>query len=192
MHSDNHQPLKETLLQFGVPPASADLFTAGLASKSLQAKENLFVEGDGLPNAAYIVTGYMRLYVTDAEGNITTRLLAGPGDFIGCVMSTLYDRDAQYTAECITDCELLLVNKVAISEAKQQLETRVVLQDIVLHQMVRLMHERAVMLPLKATDRYLYFRKRYPRMMERIPAGILANYIGVRPQSLSRIKQMLR
>ncbi|WP_157976047.1 Crp/Fnr family transcriptional regulator [Lewinella sp. IMCC34191] len=192
METDNHQPLKEELLKFGVPPESADIFTAGLSGKSYQAKEEMFVEGDKYPDAAFILSGYMRLYVTDAEGDITTRLLAGPGDFIGCIMATLYDREAQYTAECITDCELLIVNKSTISEAKEQVHTRAVLQDIVLHQMVKLMQERAVMLPLKATDRYLYFRKRYPEMMERIPAGILANYIGVRPQSLSRIKQMLR
>jgi hypothetical protein len=48
------------------------------------------------------------------------------------------------------------------------------------------------MLPLKARERYLMFRQRYPRFMEHIPAGIIANYIGVRPQSLSRIKQSLK
>ena len=48
------------------------------------------------------------------------------------------------------------------------------------------------MLPMKATERYLYFCERYPNFRDNVPAGIIADYIGVRPQSLSRIKQTLK
>ncbi|PPK85288.1 CRP-like cAMP-binding protein [Neolewinella xylanilytica] len=192
METDIQRPLVEALIRFGVDPAFAESFAKGLTRRSYQAKENVFVEDDPNPSVVYILSGYMRMYVTDQDGEISTRLLAGPGHFIGCIVSTLYDSPAQYTAECISDCQVVVVNKNTIIKAKKSAESRAILQDIVLHHLVNLMQEKAIMLPLKATDRYLYFKKRYPRMMERIPAGILANYIGVRPQSLSRIKQMLK
>ncbi len=192
MQTDNYMPLIEGLLNLGVTKHYAECFAEGATHRSYQAKDDVFVEGDSHPYLVFILSGYMRLYVTDQDGEISTRLLAGPGKFVGCIVSLLYGKDAQYTAECITDCRLIVVNKNTIEEAKSKVETITVLQDIVVRHLIQMIREKATLLPLKATDRYLYFRERYPELKDRIPAGILANYIGVRPQSLSRIKQMLR
>ena len=192
MQTMTNQPIIEALSAIGIDKEVVARFTNDVCVRSYEAKDHVFHEGDSHPVVAYILSGYMRMYVTDGEGEISTRLLAGPGKFVGCIVNTLYDSPAQYSAECISDCELLVVNKNIINSAKQTPESRVVLQDIVLRHLVNMMHEKALMLPMKATDRYLFFKNRHPDLQDRIPAGILANYIGVRPQSLSRIKQMLR
>ena len=43
-----------------------------------------------------------------------------------------------------------------------------------------------------ATERYLEFRKRYPSLAERIPQRYIATYLGVTPESLSRIKSVMK
>lgn len=192
MQTEIYQPVLDALRNFGVSPDAAEHYAKQVTLRKYEAKRHVFSEGDRQPAIAFVRRGYMRMYVTDGEGDVSTRLLAGPGQFIGCIVNTLYDSPAQYTAECITDCELIVVNKNVVDSAKGSPSSRVVLQDIILQYLVSMMQEKAVMLPMKATDRYLFFRDRYPELMERIPAGIIANYIGVRPQSLSRIKQMLK
>ena len=192
MQTDKHNPLIETLLELGVQSNFAECLAGGASYRKYEAKDNVFVEGDLHPNVVYVLSGYLRLYATDESGDISTRLIAGPGELAGCITGILYGTPAQYTAECISDCHLLIVNNNVISDAQMRPETRVILQDVILKKLVGIMQEKAIMLPMKATDRYLFFRERYPGLINRIPAGILANYIGVRPQSLSRIKHMLK
>lgn len=43
-----------------------------------------------------------------------------------------------------------------------------------------------------ATERYLEFRKRYPDLSGRIPQRYIATYLGITPESLSRIRSSLR
>ena len=43
-----------------------------------------------------------------------------------------------------------------------------------------------------ATERYLAFRKRFPELISRIPQRYIATYLGIKPESLSRIKSALK
>ncbi len=42
-----------------------------------------------------------------------------------------------------------------------------------------------------ATDRYLYFLKKYPKLPQRIPQWLIASYLGITPTQLSRIRKEL-
>ena len=43
-----------------------------------------------------------------------------------------------------------------------------------------------------ATERYLAFRKRSPELASRIPQRYIATYLGIKPESLSRIRSALK
>ena len=43
-----------------------------------------------------------------------------------------------------------------------------------------------------ATERYLAFRKRFPELISRIPQRYIATYLGIKPESLSRIRSALK
>lgn len=192
MQSETLRPIIDTLLGQGVDQESAERFVSFLGHRTFPAKSHIFGEGDPLPPILYLLSGYVRLYVTDEEGNISTRLVAGPGEFVACVYATLYDQQAHFTCECITDCHVGIIDHHMMREIKQKDKSRLLMQDIFISRLTEMMQEKSLMLPLKATDRYLFFRERYPELIERIPSGIVANYIGVRPQSLSRIKHGLK
>jgi CRP-like cAMP-binding protein len=42
-----------------------------------------------------------------------------------------------------------------------------------------------------ATERYENLTKRYPRLVQRMPQYMIASYLGVTPESLSRIRAKL-
>ncbi|NJB86016.1 CRP-like cAMP-binding protein [Lewinella marina] len=192
MQSESLRPIVDTLVRNGVDPASADKFVSFCGQQSYPAKTTIFGEGDNLPPILFVLSGYLRLYVTDEEGNISTRLVAGPGEFVACVYATLYDQLSHFTCECITDCRVGVIDQHVMREIKQKDKNRLLMQGLFISRLIEMMQEKSLMLPLKATDRYLFFRERYPELIKRIPSGIVANYIGVRPQSLSRIKQTLK
>ncbi|CAH1001473.1 hypothetical protein LEM8419_02376 [Neolewinella maritima] len=189
---ERFRPLIHKLLKYGVTPADAALLSEKFYCRTYQAKEHLFTEGDQYPFMVYVLSGYLQLYTTEADGTTNVRILAGPGDFAGCVEATLYDQPAFYTAECITKCQFVIIDGHFQRMVREKSEWFRLLQAFILRRIVALSREKEDMLPLRATDRYLYFKRRYPLFVDNIPAGIIADYIGVRPQSLSRIKHSLR
>ena len=51
------------------------------------------------------------------------------------------------------------------------------------------LHERVIMLmSVSAIDRYGHFEKKYPELLQRLPQRIIAAYLGVTPEALSKIK----
>ncbi len=186
------KPIVEELVGAGLRRETAERFIAGLNRRGYAAKELFFSQGDERPRMAFVLSGYVRLYTTDQEGELSVRLIAGPGDIIACVVSAMYASPAFYSAECITDCQLMLIDPLLQSEIRKEVRFRLLMQEIIIRRLLEMMQEKAAMLPLKATDRYLYFMERYPAFLKHVPAATIANYIGVRPQSLSRIRQTLR
>ena len=43
-----------------------------------------------------------------------------------------------------------------------------------------------------ATERYIAFRKRYPELSGRVPLRHIATYLGITPESLSRIRSAMK
>ena len=191
-HSGTYYRLIEKVLRSGLDGAAAEELNDRLYHRSFRAKETIFSQGDSHPDVLFLLTGYVQLYTTDPEGNSSVRALAGPGDFVACVEALLYDQPSHYTAEAVTECQVAILDHHLQQTIKSNAVWQAILQDFVLRRIIQLAREKDEMLPMKATDRYLFFQERYPRFMEHIPAGIIANYIGVRPQSLSRIKHSLK
>lgn len=192
MNSDLFRPMIDKLLYAGVDRGSAEEFADTLHHRASDAKEVVFSEGDELPDIVYLLSGYMKLFRTNESGDVEIHILAGARDFVGCIDAILYGSPARYTAECITDCQLVVIDHHHQQLVKQDHRTHAWLQDIIIRHLLSLAREKATMLPMKATERYVYFKNRHPIFTENIPAGLVANYIGVRPQSLSRIKNGLK
>ncbi len=192
MPSEEFKPIVDTLQHMGVSDDSIDRFVGKLRVRRFPAKQLLFSEGDVSPPIFYILSGHLRLYVSDDVGEISTRLLAAPREFIGCVQSAFFHKRSQYTCESIGDTRVIIIDPQILHDALNRDSTSVFLHQIVLQRLLDIAEEKSLMLPLKATERYVLFRERYPNLARDIPAGIIANYIGVRPQSLSRIKNMLK
>jgi len=141
----------------------------------------------------FVLSGIMRNYYVDEKGQeITTDMNDGPRFF------TSYDYFVQQTVSpetihCVTDCEMLRANQ-------QQVQTMMaeggnvirefgmkVMQQAWEEERLRL-HERAT---LSAEQRYLNFMERHPNLMQEVPLQYIASFLGIKPESLSRIRRKL-
>ncbi|MCC7466117.1 MAG: Crp/Fnr family transcriptional regulator [Saprospiraceae bacterium] len=156
--------------------------------------------GDRFPNTgeserivAFITEGVFRVYSVDQHGKELILRFAAEGEFT--LLSDDYkglNPDAEYYWEALTDTTLLtwrdkdlevLVNKIPgwYSISLKIMETLI----------YRLVIERAEMFNDDATTRYRKFIQRYPDTITRVPLRCIANYLGIAPQSLSRIRHQL-
>ncbi|NIF04226.1 Crp/Fnr family transcriptional regulator [Chryseobacterium sp. Tr-659] len=140
----------------------------------------------------YIVSGYLRLFYTDQNGNeVTTHINCPPGfftsysDFINSTVS-------ENNVECITDCELLRISKekldhlIAESQAMKNFSISVFQQSIAYNE-----NRSKELSVLNAEQRYLKLINDYPGIIRNVPIQYIASFLGMKPESLSRIRRKI-
>lgn len=156
--------------------------------------------GDRFPNqehpeklAAFVVDGVFRVYSLDNSGKESTIRFAAEGEF------TYFADDykelnpnAAYYWEAMTDVTLLTWKDKDLDALVREIPGwymfTLKITEIIIY---RLLIERAEMFNDDATTRYLKFAERYPSTIARVPLRYIANYLGIAPQSLSRIRHQL-
>jgi len=157
------------------------------------SKNTIIEEAGRVPQYLYyIVSGYLRLFYTDENGNeVTTHINCPPGfftsysDFINATVS-------ENNVECITDAELLRISKenlddlISKSQAMKDFSISVFQQSIAYNE--KRSRELSV---LNAEQRYLKLMNDYPGIIQNVPIQYIASFLGMKPESLSRIRRKI-
>lgn len=140
----------------------------------------------------YIVSGYLRLFYVDQNGNeITTHLNCPPG-FFTSYFHFINGTVSEDHVECITDCELLRITKenldflVSKSQAMKDFSISVFQQSITYNE-----NRSRELSVLNAEERYLKLIKDYPEIIQNVPIQYIASFLGMKPESLSRIRRKI-
>jgi CRP-like cAMP-binding protein len=160
--------------------------------RRLRKRQFLLQEGEVCRHIAFVTKGCLRSYTVDGKGHEHVVQFALEDWWIGDLYSYLTGKPSQYTIDALEDSEVLLLEK----EAREKLLTTVP----VMERFFRLLqeanqvalHRRIIeSLSASAEQRYLTLLDTYPALVERIPQNQIASYLGLTPQSLSRIRKEL-
>jgi len=132
----------------------------------------------------------MRKYYINEKGEeVTTDINDGPRFFTSYIHFVNQTVSNEYL-HCITDCQLLRISK---PDAEGTAKTSFTQKDYTIrlfHQVQEEYLERIDdMANLTAEQRYLKFINRSPNIMKHVPLKYIASYLGIKPESLSRIRR---
>ncbi|CAM3695918.1 Crp/Fnr family transcriptional regulator [Sphingobacterium prati] len=145
-------------------------------------------EGDVCRNVGFMVSGVMRYYIND-DGEEKTYGFAQESDFICNNESFLPQQPSRQIIQSLEDCTVLVIGYDDLQKFYSSLKSG--------ERFGRLVIEKVFVKTLQGlnsfyTDspelRYEKFIKEYPDLLQRIPQYYIASYVGVKPQSLSRIR----
>lgn len=160
----------------------------------VSAKRNAVLEEqDRIPqNLFFINSGFMRLFFYDENGEEQTTFLCSETVFISSFSSFINQTKSTENVECITDCELL---KISYLDAKKLVEKNEIFKNFFLvtfEKSISLATVRANDLALlNAEQRYQKMIDQQPHFIQNIPLQYIASYLGIKPQSLSRIRKQV-
>jgi CRP/FNR family transcriptional regulator, anaerobic regulatory protein len=154
-------------------------------------RNTILEEQDKVPKFLYFVnTGFMRLFFYDNNGEEQTTFLSSSNSFIASFSSLINQVKATENVECITDCEIL---KISYADAKSLVDNNEIFKTfflVMLEKSISFGTIRANDLAnLNAEQRYQKMIEQQPHFIQNVPLQYIASYLGIKPQSLSRIRK---
>ena len=163
-----------------------------LTPKKLRRKQYLLQEGDVCKNIAFVEKGALRTYTVDELGTEHILQFALEGWTISDLYSFLTGEASTYNIDALEAAELVLVSKAAHEEMLQTIpkyETYVRLQ--VTGAYIALQRRITSVLSLTTEERYKNFTATYPNIVQRVPQHMIASFMGLTPETLSRVRKRM-
>ena len=186
--------LKELSEGFGIGISEEAISKAiGFSRFKVYSKgEVLARTGDKTITAGLVISGVVRSYSVDADGNDITQYFASEAGW--CIDSGMIGFDEmQANWEALEDATVMLFD---VKDMKDLINGDEHLKNAwisVLESGMRYkVYRENAFLVENATERYVTFRKRYPMIANRVPQRYIATYLGITPESLSRIRSSLK
>ena len=160
-----------------------------------KAKTKEFKKGDILQRegelsslAYYVKRGLLRSYTIDEKGKEHVFMFATEGWIIADIESQEFDQPAKLFIDCIEDSNVIAFDRSILSKlevSRDQLNKNLNL----LSRRVAVLQRRVLMLMSEtAKNRYEFFLETYPELPNRVPQRMIATYLGITPEALSKIR----
>ncbi|MDQ6889692.1 MAG: Crp/Fnr family transcriptional regulator [Bacteroidota bacterium] len=178
--------------KISLTPEEKELIKNYLIPKKLRKKQYLLQEGDVCKTIAFVGKGALREYSVDENGAEHIIQFAIEGWTISDMFSFLTGEPATYNIDAIEDSELVLISKSANEELMQRFHkyetyTRLQITGAYLAMQKRLNSINT----LSLEEQYLNFTTLYPNIVQRVPQHMIASYMGLQPETLSRIRRKI-
>jgi CRP-like cAMP-binding protein len=175
--------------QAGLTDAEVELMCAAALKRTLRRKEPLLQEGEICRYKAFVITGLLRIYRTKEDGS--EHIIQFSPENNWNVEPESYDKltPSNYHIDALEPSEVLLWAKndfVALQEQIPKLKDfsqRIIADNIYLNR------QRVFStISSSAEEKYDEFIKSYPGVFVRVPLHMVASYLGVTRETLSRIR----
>ena len=160
--------------------------------KKLRKKQYLIQEGNACKYLAFVEQGLLRSYNVDDKGVEHMLQFAWEGWWISDTYSFLSGEAAAYNIDAIEDSELLLITlphfeEMMLKVPRMERYFRILFQKNIISKERRLLSS----ISLTAEEKYIRLQETNPELVQRIPQNLIASYLGITPETLSRIRKGL-
>ena len=176
----------------GIVEDEAVKIVADLTHLRFKKGEILLKTGDLCEHSFFVEKGLLRSYMLDESGKEHVIQFAPENWFIVDRSSVYFNDPSESYIEAIEDTEVVLIGEDFICNASQTSPNFSRFNDKLLHNHIRQMQKRInLLLGATAEKRYMSFIEMYPDLLLRVPQWMIASYLGITPESLSRVRKEL-
>jgi len=170
--------------------ADVDYVRRAFLFRALAAGEFLQRAGDVTRHAAFVATGCLRNYVIDAKGKEHIVQFAPETWWLADSTSLRDGTPTQYFIDAIEPSSVLLIDAPRHQDLVDRVPGYATAFRTGLQRHAAAKDQRIVSaLSASAEERYLQFLDTYPSIALRVPQSMLASYLGITPETLSRIRK---
>ncbi len=176
----------------GIFDEEAKKLDDGLEKYEYKKGSILLKKGALCKHSFFVEKGLLRSYMLAEDGKEHIIQFAPENWFIVDRSSVYFNDPSDSYIEAIEDTEVVLIDENFFCRANEISQVFNQFNDKLLHNHIRQMQKRInLLLGASAETRYLSFIKMYPDLLLRVPQWMIASYLGITPESLSRVRKEL-
>lgn len=152
----------------------------------------LMQQGDVCSFSAFILNGCTKTFYLDEQGQQHVVMFSIEDWWTSDLASFITQTPSDFNVQCVENTDVVLFPYETHDKLLEEVP--------ILERFFRKIAERAYVasqkrvvrnLSMSAKERYLYFRKQYPLIEQRVPQYLIASYLGITKEFLSKIKSQL-
>lgn len=159
-------------------------------SEKFDKGQRIIVPGETVKHQYFVLKGCLRTFLIDPTGKEHTIQFAAENWWVSDYISYYQSNNSELTVECIESCELLKANIDALKVLFDELPKierffRLQLESAFVAFQTRILSN----LHKNAKQRYEVFIEQYPHIEQRLKNYQIASFLGITPESLSRLRK---
>ena len=184
------------LLELFADLVKTDRFDIDLTTKLFEpiatTKGQVLVEAGRTAKHLYFInSGFIRVYFLHDGTEVTNHINCPPG-FITSLNSFITETKSHEFVECVTNCSLLRITKKDLDTLYQHSQKWAEIGRVIYEQSLAYNEQRTKdIITLSARQRYLKLISQHPDIIQNVPLQYIASFIGIKPESLSRIRKQI-
>ena len=169
-----------------------DWFVSILEPRSFEKKEMVLSSGEICRYQTFVIQGCLKIFYTDNSGLDHTVKFAIEDWWAGDLGSLVNQSPSDFNIQCLENSELAQIHFEDLQTLYGEVPRmerffRIIIQRAFIASQKRIIHNFS----LPAKDRYLQFRQMYPLIEQRVPQYMIASYLGITKEFLSKIRSQL-
>jgi CRP-like cAMP-binding protein len=157
--------------------------------KKFRKHQYILQEGDIARYETFIIKGVTRTYEVDEKGQEHIVQFGLEDWWVGDLYSFLTETASLYNIDCLEDTEVMRISRpdlelLYLEVPKMERHFRILFQNAFIASTRRV----SSVLTKPALERYEDFIRQYPQIEQRVANHQVASYLGITPQSLSRLR----
>ncbi|WP_288441987.1 Crp/Fnr family transcriptional regulator [uncultured Chryseobacterium sp.] len=158
--------------------------------KKLRRKQYLLMEGNVCKSLSFVSKGLLKSYFLDEKGNEHINMFAFEGWWISDFNSFINQEKSVLNIDAIEETEVLMITlenyeKMMLEIPVMDRYFRILYQNSLVTKDYRLIVSNSY----TAEEKYLQLVQKNPEMIKRVPDNLIASYLGLAPETVSRIRK---
>ena len=149
-------------------------------------------QGDICKYTCFVLSGCTKTFYVDSEGQEHILMFSIEDWWTSDMGSFITQTPADFNVQCLENSELVMFSYDIIEELYNEIpKLERFFRQIIEKGFVASQKRIVRNFSLSAKEQYLYFREQYPKIEQRIPQYMIASYLGITKEFLSKIKSQL-
>ena len=169
-----------------------DFYSSLLKKRIVRKKEHYLQAGEISRATAYVDSGCLRQYIFGDHGKEIIIQFALEDWWIGDLESFHYEKPSLFNIQALEDSELMLLSRKNFLRVCDELPKYKIFHDEKVQRNHFATLKRLSMAKLGTPEeKYILLMKEQPQLFQRVPLHYIASYLGIEPESLSRLRKRL-
>ncbi len=165
------------------------LLTVHFKPRKLRKRQYFLQEGDVCKHIGFIVKGSARTFTVDEKGREHILKLAIEGWWLADFESFYRLTPTRFNIEALEELEILQSTNAEIEEFLKHIPAFAAMSNVISQNNTIAAQRRIQMISYSAEERYEDLVRDYPYFLLRFPQNMIASYLGLSSETLSRIKK---